>query len=519
MINMDVPVKRALLSVSDKTGIVEFSKSLQELNIEIISTGGTSSFLNQHHIAHIEISDYTQFPEIFDGRVKTLHPRIHGGILARRDVDQDVMHQHNIKGIDLIVVNLYPFEKTVRQNCLLAEAIEQIDIGGPTLLRAAAKNYKFVTAIVDTDDYSPIITELKQQNGHITAATRFGLAKKVFLHTAKYDSMIANYLSYQPGEKDNLLPSLLSTQYVKKQDLRYGENPHQKAAFYVGDPQFGTIAHAEILQGKELSFNNIADADTALNCVRQFNQLGCVIVKHANPCGAADLANQLSAYEAAFNCDQLSAFGGIIAFNTALEITTAKKLLQQFVEVVLAPSFSSEVLKLFQHKPNIRLLQYQQGSMQKNLELKSVSGGILVQESDSAPIETATFSVVTKRSPSPAENEAAIFAWKVCKFVKSNAIVFAKDNRTIGIGAGQTSRVFSTRIAKLKAEAANLSTIGCALASDAFFPFRDSIDEAQAAGVSVIIQPGGSIKDDEIIAAANEANMAMIFTHTRHFRH
>lgn len=517
-----LPIKSALISVSNKSGIVEFAQALRKYNVAIISTGGTSTLLKQHGIAHTEIAEYTQFPEIFSGRLKTLHPRIHGGILARRDVDQDVMQQHGIEAIDLIVVNLYPFEQTINNDCRLAEAIENIDIGGPTLLRAAAKNYSYVTAVVDNADYPLILDELKNNSGSTTIQTRFKLAKKVFAHTARYDGMITNYLtSMSLDEKKTQFPEVFCTQYIKKQELRYGENPHQQAVFYqTNQPQPGSIAHAQLLQGKPLSYNNIADADSALECVKQFDDHACVIVKHANPCGVADQTNQESAYQNAFNTDPVSAFGGIIAFNTPLQLTTAKKLLQQFVEVIIAPEFSQEVLDLLQQKPNIRVLQYQcTQSFQTIYDHKTVSGGLLIQDGDNRPPDVSSFTIVTQHSPSEKQYRDAIFAWKVCKFVKSNAIVFAKDSTTLGIGAGQMSRVFSTRIAKLKAEDASLNTQGAVLASDAFFPFRDGVDQAVAAGVTTIIQPGGSLRDEEVIAAANEANIAMIFTHSRHFRH
>lgn len=523
-------VRRALISVSDKTGIVAFAKSLHSAGIEILSTGGTYKLLKAEQIPAIEIADYTGFPEMMDGRVKTLHPKVHGGILARRDIDQAVMESHQIPPIDLVVVNLYPFEATIaKPDCDLPTAIENIDIGGPTMLRAAAKNNAWVGVIVNPSDYGRVIKELQDNNGALSAATRFDLAVRTFEHTAAYDAAIANYLGQRvpSGAADETLPAhfprTYSMQFVKSQDMRYGENPHQRAAFYVEkNPQEASISTAIQLQGKALSYNNIADTDAALECVKSFSDPACVIVKHANPCGVAVSGDIGSAYDLAFQTDPTSAFGGIIAFNRELDASTAQAIVErQFTEVIIAPSISAEALKVVAAKQNVRVLscgQWPPTSAQA-FDYKRVNGGLLVQERDIHQITAADLKVVSKRQPSPQEIEDLLFAWKVAMFVKSNAIVYCKNKQTIGIGAGQMSRVYSARIAGIKAADEKLEVRGSVMASDAFFPFRDGIDAAAQAGISAVIQPGGSMRDVEVIAAANEANMAMVFTGVRHFRH
>lgn len=523
-------VRRALISVSDKTGIVAFAKSLHNAGIEILSTGGTYKLLKAEQIPAIEIADYTGFPEMMDGRVKTLHPKVHGGILARRDIDQAVMETHQIPPIDLVVVNLYPFEATVANpDCDLPTAIENIDIGGPTMLRAAAKNNAWVGVIVNPSDYDRVLAELKENNGTLSAATRFDLAVRTYEHTAAYDAAIANYLGQRvpSGAEDETLPATFprtySMQFVKSQDMRYGENPHQKAAFYVEkNPQEASISTAVQLQGKALSYNNIADTDAALECVKSFSEPACVIVKHANPCGVAVASDIRRAYDLAFQTDPTSAFGGIIAFNRELDASTAKDIVErQFTEVIIAPSISAEALKVVAAKQNVRVLSCGQwaASPQHAFDYKRVNGGLLVQDRDIHQITAAELKVVSKRQPSPQEIEDLLFAWKVAMFVKSNAIVYCKDKQTIGIGAGQMSRVYSARIAGIKAADEKLEVRGSVMASDAFFPFRDGIDAAAQAGISAVIQPGGSMRDDEVIAAADEAGMAMVFTGVRHFRH
>ena len=523
-------VRRALISVSDKTGIVSFAKSLHNAGIEILSTGGTYKLLKAEQIPAIEIADYTGFPEMMDGRVKTLHPKVHGGILARRDIDQAVMEEHKIPPIDLVVVNLYPFEATVANpDCDLPTAIENIDIGGPTMLRAAAKNNAWVGVIVNPSDYDRVLAELKENNGALSAATRFDLAVRTYEHTAAYDAAIANYLGQRvpSGAEDETLPAAFprtySMQFVKSQDMRYGENPHQKAAFYVEkNPQEASISTAVQLQGKALSYNNIADTDAALECVKSFSDPACVIVKHANPCGVAVASDIGRAYDLAFQTDPTSAFGGIIAFNRELDASTAKAIVErQFTEVIIAPSITAEALKVVAAKQNVRVLSCGQwaATPQHAFDYKRVNGGLLVQDRDIHQITAADLKVVSKRQPSPQEIEDLLFAWKVAMFVKSNAIVYCKDKQTIGIGAGQMSRVYSARIAGIKAAAEKLEVRGSVMASDAFFPFRDGIDAAAQAGISAVIQPGGSMRDDEVIAAADEADMAMVFTSVRHFRH
>ena len=517
-------IKRALVSVSDKTGIVEFTSQLASRDIIILSTGGTARLLADAGIEVIEISDYTGFPEIMDGRVKTLHPKIHGGLLARRGTDDAVMAENNIEPIDLVVVNLYPFEATVNQSdCTLADAIENIDIGGPTMLRSAAKNHAYVGAVVDAADYENIIDEIDNHDGSLTDETRFYLAQKVFAHTANYDANVSNYLGAISTDGEDLdYPLTFTSQFRKLQELRYGENPHQTAAFYTQQtPPSGTIAASEQRQGKALSYNNIADTDAALECVLSYQEAACVIVKHANPCGVAVGENVRQAYERAYQTDPISAFGGIIAFNCPLDEETAKAIIErQFVEVIIAPSVSKEALDVLSVKENIRVLEAGiRETVLQQLTMKRVSGGLLIQDNDRGFIERDDLTIVSKRPPTEKEFEDLLFAWKVVKYVKSNAIVYAKDKQTIGIGAGQMSRIYSARIAAIKAEDEGLEVSGSVMASDAFFPFRDGIDAAAKAGVTAIIQPGGSIRDDEVIAAADEANMAMVFTSMRHFLH
>lgn len=516
-------IKRALISVSDKTGVVEFARALRERRIEILSTGGTAGLLRENRIDVTEVSDYTGFPEIMDGRVKTLHPKIHGGLLGRRGGDDGVMQQHEIQPIDLLVVNLYPFTETVaKPDCNLESAIENIDIGGPAMLRSAAKNYQFVTVVVDSGDYEDVLRELDKENG-IRFNTRFHLATKAFAHTAAYDAAISNYLgNYIVAADEKGLPPLLTLQFKKAQAMRYGENPHQRAAFYVEEGyKEPSITTAKQLQGKELSFNNVADSDAALECVKQFTRPACVIVKHANPCGVATAANLMDAYDRAFKTDPTSAFGGIIAFNQILRADLAEVIIQrQFVEVIIAPDIASEAKRVIAEKNNIRLLQT--GSWvttHHGLDFKRIAGGILVQDKDIGVVDYGDLKVVSKRTPNAGEVRDLLFAWKVVKFVKSNAIVYARDEQTVGIGAGQMSRVYSAKIAGIKAADEGLEISGSVMASDAFFPFRDGIDAAGDAGISAVIQPGGSKRDDEVIAAADEHDMAMVFTGMRHFRH
>ena len=519
-------IKRALISVSDKTGIIELAIELRAFNVELLSTGGTYRLLREHNIEVIEVSDHTGFPEMMDGRVKTLHPKIHGGILARRGQDDAVMQVHNIDAIDMVIVNLYPFAETVNKpNCTLEDAIENIDIGGPTMVRAAAKNHAFVNIIVNAGDYTTVIDEMKSNNGCTSHATRFNLAVKAYEHTAAYDGMIANYFGrLVPGGNDEF-PRTFNTQFIKSQDMRYGENPHQNSAFYIESDvsveKSNSVATAKQLQGKALSFNNIADTDTALETVKLFDQPACVIVKHANPCGVAVDSNLLEAYKKAFATDPESAFGGIIAFNRELDAITAKAIVDsQFVEVIIAPSVSHDAEKIISEKKNVRLLHC--GELTQSLatfDFKRVNGGLLVQDRDLGMITRDNLKIVSQRQPSDTEISDLLFTWKVAKMVKSNAIVYGKDQRTIGIGAGQMSRVNSARIAAIKAEHAKLDVKNSVMASDAFFPFRDGIENAANVGISCVIQPGGSIRDDEIIAAADEHNIAMVFTGMRHFRH
>ncbi|SUZ59364.1 uncharacterized protein METZ01_LOCUS12218 [marine metagenome] len=517
-------IRRALISVSDKTGIVPFALALRQLNVEILSTGGTYKLLSSENIPAIEISDYTGFPEMMDGRVKTLHPRIHGGILARRDLDQAVMKEHDIPPIDLVVVNLYPFQATVANpDCDLSTAIENIDIGGPTMLRSAAKNNRFVAVVVNPADYDSIIGLLKVNNGCLDQKTRFNLAVKTFEHTADYDGVIANYLGTNLDDERSDFPRTFNPQFVKRQEMRYGENPHQQAAFYTEKaPEEVSISTAIQLQGKELSYNNIADTDAALECVKSFAEPACVIIKHANPCGVAIAETLAKAYELAFQTDPTSAFGGIIAFNRELDAETAQRIIdQQFTEVIIAPSVSEEALEITATKKNVRVLTSGQWTNTRatSLDYKRVNGGLLLQDRDIHEISEADLKLVTKRSPTKEEVRDLLFAWRVALYVKSNAIVYCKNNRTIGIGAGQMSRVYSAKIAGIKAADENLVVEGSVMASDAFFPFRDGIDAAAKTGITAVIQPGGSMRDEEVIAAADEADIAMVFTSVRHFRH
>lgn len=520
------PVRRALISVSDKTGIVDFARGLRRLGVEILSTGGTWLRLRDNDIPAVEVSDYTGFPEIMDGRLKTLHPKIHGGILARRGQDDAVMAEHGIHPIDMVVVNLYPFEATIaRPGCDLATAIENIDIGGPTMVRATAKNHAFTAIVVHNSEYDSLLNELKEQNG-LSRQRRFELAVKAFEHTAGYDAAIANYLgcinAEQPEQKQTF-PNTLNLQLIKAQDMRYGENPHQKAAFYIEKSAKETnVSTAQQQQGKALSFNNVADTDAALECVKSFTEPACVIVKHANPCGVATGEDCFEAYNRAYATDPTSAFGGIIAFNRTLDAQTAKTIVdRQFVEVIIAPIVPEDTLAVLATKPNIRVLTCGELSQIANhwLDFKRVNGGLLVQDADLGKVAEDDLKVVTQRQPTEDERRDLIFAWKVSKFVKSNAIVYAHNQQAVGIGAGQMSRVYSARIAGIKATDEGLEVKGSVMASDAFFPFRDGIDAAAEAGITAVIQPGGSVRDEEVIKAANDANMAMVFTGMRHFRH
>ena len=521
---MNKKISRALVSVSDKTDIVDFCRTLNQLGIEILSTGGTFKILTENNITAIEVADYTGFPEMMDGRVKTLHPKIHGGILARRGIDDAVMADNDIRAIDMVVVNLYPFEATIaKPDCDFETAIENIDIGGPTMIRAAAKNHADVAIIVNPSDYPEILKELNNANGALSGATRFNLALKSFEHTARYDTAIATYLSKINNAQ---FPETLNLQFYQQQTLRYGENPHQNAAFYVEkNSAIGTIASAKQLQGKELSYNNIADADAALECVKSFSEKPtCVIVKHANPCGVAQSDNLLTAYDLAYKTDSTSAFGGIIAFNRELDEKTATEIVaRQFVEVIIAPSVSEAAQTILATKQNVRVLATGDWTIQTNTSIefdyKRVAGGLLVQDRDTGIVLPSDMKVVTKRTPTEQEWADLLFAWKVAKFVKSNAIVYCKNGQLIGVGAGQMSRIYSAKIAGIKANDAGLEVPGSAMASDAFFPFRDGIDAAAEAGITAVIHPGGSMRDQEVIDAANEHNMAMLFTGMRHFRH
>ena len=517
-----IPIKRALISVSDKTGIVEFAKWLSRHEVKILSTGGTAKLLAEHGVKVVEVGDYTGFPEMMDGRVKTLHPRVHGGILARRDLAHhlDAMKKHDIPEIDLVVVNLYPFAATIaKPDVSLDDAIENIDIGGPTMVRASAKNYPFVTIVTDPLDYPALIAEMSTHSGALSHDTRFSLAKKAFAHTAEYDGMISNYLSSLDAQNNRrTFPDKLHLTFTKTQEMRYGENPHQDAAFYVEKhPAAGTLAHFKQLQGKPLSYNNIADADAAWQCCRAFEVPACVIVKHANPCGVAVAENVSVAYQHALKTDPTSAFGGIIAFNRDVDGATAAAVAKQFVEVVLAPSFSVEALKVFSAKQNVRVLTVPLAPAVNDVDMKRVGGGLLVQSSDD--FDVSHLKVVSKRQPTADEMNDLIFAFRVAKFVKSNAIVFCRHGMTLGVGAGQMSRVDSTKIAAIKAKNAGLMLKGSVAASDAFFPFRDGLDVIADAGATAVIQPGGSMRDEEVIAAADERDVAMVLTGMRHFRH
>jgi phosphoribosylaminoimidazolecarboxamide formyltransferase/IMP cyclohydrolase len=517
------PVRRALLSVSDKTGVVELARGLDALGIPLLSTGGTAKALREAGIAVTDVSDVTGFPEIMDGRVKTLHPAIHGGLLGRDGTDDAVMAQHGIAPIDLLVVNLYPFEATVaKPDCSYEDAVENIDIGGPAMLRAAAKNHARTSVVVDPADYAALLEAL--QAGGTNAAQRRAFAAKAYAHTSHYDGQITQWLSPRAADPEapEAWPHTFNLSLGLASALRYGENPHQRGALYVekNAPQ-GIVATARFLQGKELSYNNLADADAALECVKAFDTPACVIVKHANPCGVAVAADLMTAYDRAYAVDPTSAFGGIIAFNRELDAATAAEILKrQFVEVVLAPSIAADALPHFAKKANVRVLAT--GAFGENpdcFEIKRIAGGLLVQDVDTDTLTAADFKVVSKLAPTEAQMSDLLFAWKVAMYVKSNAIVYARDLQTVGIGAGQMSRVVSAKIAGLKADEAGLSVPGSVMASDAFFPFRDGIDAAAQAGIAAVIQPGGSMRDAEVIAAADEHGMAMVFTGRRHFRH
>lgn len=518
-----VKIQRALISVSDKNGIVEFASALQSMGVELLSTGGTYRLLQENGLTVTEVADYTGFPEMMDGRVKTLHPKVHGGILARRGQDDEVMAKHGIDAIDMVVVNLYPFEATVaKPDCTLEDAIENIDIGGPTMVRAAAKNHRYVTIVVNASDYAGILSDMQENDGATHMETRFNLAIKAYEHTAAYDGAIANHFGTLVAGGSKSFPRTFNTQFHKTQEMRYGENPHQAAAFYVeANPAEAGIATATQIQGKALSYNNVADTDAALECVKNFSEPACVIVKHANPCGVAVAQDIGQAYDMAFATDTESAFGGIIAFNRELDAATAAAIVdRQFVEVIIAPSVSAEAAAAVAEKKNVRLLTCGEWSASlPALDYKRVNGGLLVQDRDLGMITQSDLKIVSKLQPTEQQMRDLLFAWKVAKFVKSNAIVYASNGQTVGVGAGQMSRINSARIAGIKAEHAGLAVKGSVMASDAFFPFRDGIDNAGASGIAAVIQPGGSIRDEEVIAAADEHGMAMVFTGMRHFRH
>ncbi len=514
-----IQVRRALLSVSDKTNLIDFAQGLHGLGVQLVSTGGTFRKLQDAGLPAIEVSSVTEFPEMMDGRVKTLHPKIHGGILGRRDKDQAVMAAHGIEAIDLVCVNLYPFQETIANpDTTREDAIENIDIGGPAMVRAAAKNNQFVTIVTSPLQYKTVLAELRA--GGLSFETRKQLAKAAFQHTAAYDGAIANYL----GRDDDAAqyPEKLFMHFERDSVLRYGENPHQSAAFY-RDPSVteSSVGTSQQLAGKALSFNNIADTDTALKCVRQFDRPACVIVKHANPCGVAIAGSILDAYEKAFETDPTSAFGGIIAFNRPLDAKTADRILErQFVEVIMAPNVETGIIELFEKKPSVRLLAVSSlTQIPEQADYRRVQGGLLIQDTDTGSRTASELTCVTDTKPTTAQVADLLFAWKIAKFVKSNAIIYAKNNQTIGVGAGQMSRVYSARIAAMKAKDANLEVAGSVMASDAFFPFRDGIDAAAESRIAAVIQPGGSIRDDEVIKAANEHGIAMVFTGMRHFRH
>jgi len=517
-------IRRALLSVSNKEGLLEFARGLRERGVALLSTGGTAALLREAGVEVTDVSEVTGFPEIMDGRVKTLHPRIHGGLLGRRGVDDTVMARHGIEAIDLVAVNLYPFAATIaKPGCTFEEAVENIDIGGPAMVRASAKNHDRVTIVVDPLDYGTVLAEIDREGGGVSAETRLRLATKAFAHTAQYDAAVASYLD-RTGRNgaSSEFPELLALQFRKRLDLRYGENPHQQAAFYVAtDSQGASVGSASQLQGKELSYNNLLDADTAFECVRQFDAPACVIVKHANPCGVAVATGPREAYDRAFRTDPTSAFGGIIALNRPLDGETARAIVErQFVEVIVAPAVEPEAREACARKENVRLLVTGGlGASNSRFEVRSVNGGLLLQGRDTGLVRREQLRVVSKRAPSPSELDDLLFAWTVCKYVKSNAIVFAKDRMTVGIGAGQMSRVVSTRIAAMKARDEGLEPRGAVMASDAFFPFRDGLDAAAEHGIVAVIQPGGSKRDAEVVAAADEHGIAMVYTGMRHFRH
>jgi phosphoribosylaminoimidazolecarboxamide formyltransferase / IMP cyclohydrolase len=523
---MTAPITQALLSVSDKTGLIDFARGLAALGIKLLSTGGTAKALAGAGLAVTEIGAYTGFPEMLDGRVKTLHPKVHGGILARRDVPDHVaaLGRQGIPTIDLVVVNLYPFRETVaKPGCTLEVAIENIDIGGPTLLRAAAKNYAHVGVVVDPADYPALLDEMRANGAALSPATRFALAQRAFSHTAAYDGAISNYLTARDAAGEaQALPGRFNWQGAKLQDLRYGENPHQRGAFYVDEaPAPGTIATGRQLQGKELSYNNIADSDAAWECVQTFAEPACVIVKHANPCGVAIAATPLDAYRKAFATDPTSAFGGIIAFNREVGADVVEAVSAQFLEVLVAPAYSADALAAIARKANVRVLAIAPalGAPGNAWDMKRVGGGMLMQTADADHVDAAALKVVTRKTPTPEQLADLLFAWRVARFVKSNAIVYCRGGSTLGIGAGQMSRVDATRIAAIKAANAGLSLAGSAVASDAFFPFRDGLDVVADNGAVAVIQPGGSMRDTEVIAAADERGIAMVFTGVRHFRH
>ncbi len=521
--NAPVKIRRALLSVSDKTGLVELARVLAGHGVELLSTGGTAKAIRDAGLAVKDVSEATGFPEMMDGRVKTLHPVVHGGLLGRAGIDEAVMAQHGIDAIDLLVLNLYPFEAvSADPDSTMDEIIENIDIGGPTMLRSAAKNFARVAVATEPAQYDALLAELTANDGALSGKTRFALSVAAFNRVAFYDACISNYLSsINDDDSRALFPAQNNSNFVKVMDLRYGENPHQAGAFYRDLwPVPGTLATFTQLQGKELSFNNLADADAAWECVRQFDATACVIVKHANPCGVAVGAGNGEAYEAAYATDPTSAFGGIIAFNKTLDVATAKAILdRQFVEVLIAPDYDAEALAYAKKKANVRVLKIPHGDGRNNMDVKRVGSGLLMQTSDNREVTREELKVVSKIAPTDAQLDDLLFAWRIAKFVKSNAIVYARDGRSIGIGAGQMSRVVSAKIAGLKAEEAGLVVPGSVMASDAFFPFRDGIDAAAAAGIKAVIQPGGSMRDNEVIAAADEHGLAMVFTGVRHFRH
>ncbi|MDO9422268.1 MAG: bifunctional phosphoribosylaminoimidazolecarboxamide formyltransferase/IMP cyclohydrolase [Herminiimonas sp.] len=524
-------IKQALISVSDKTGVLDFARALSEMGVNILSTGGTAKLLAENGIKVTEVADYTGFPEMLDGRVKTLHPKVHGGILARRDFPEHVaaLETHGIPTIDMVVVNLYPFQQTIaRAECSLEDAIENIDIGGPAMLRSSAKNHKDVTVICDPSDYAQVLRELHANKGEVTFETKFTLAKKVFAHTAQYDGAITNYFTSLGDDKKHATrsayPTTLNLHFDKVQEMRYGENPHQSAAFYrESNPQVGALANYTQLQGKELSYNNIADADAAWECVKTFDESACVIIKHANPCGVAIGITPFEAYSKALQTDPTSAFGGIIAFNREVDGNAAEAVAKQFVEVLIAPSFTEQAKKIFAAKQNVRLLEIplpSNGNAAVNSnDFKRVGGGLLVQSPDAKNVLLPELKIVSKKQPTPQQLQDLMFAWRVAKFVKSNAIVFCANGMTMGVGAGQMSRIDSARIASIKAQNAGLSLVGTAVASDAFFPFRDGLDVVVEAGATSVIHPGGSMRDQEVVDAADEHGIVMLLTGIRHFRH